>query len=65
MTANQTKTGNKEKILCPHCGKELDQLKIRKSAASILGKAKSEKKTASCRENAKKPRPRKKLKPDT
>jgi hypothetical protein len=34
------------------------ELDGRKAAAAIMGSAKSEKKAAACRENAKKPRPR-------
>ena len=45
----------KEKICCPHCGKELN-------IGSIMGSIKSEKKAVSSAENGKKGgRPKKKL----
>jgi len=40
-------------LTCPHCGKADSTL------GHILGHAKSEAKTATCRANAKRPRPRK------
>ena len=49
------KTGKKEKILCPHCEKILKEDFIAISFSRLFAKkgdmAKSERKTASCREN--------------
>lgn len=51
--------GEEMKVCCPNCSQVvvIDDAAVKKYGATLMGKVKSEAKTAAVRENAKKPRP--------